>query len=86
MAEQTVINATAFPLAGDVMCPPRQHRISLRIHNPAGNAAVTITYPSGFVVPVAAGASLYETVNCPQGEWKATGTGGETLRWEEVFV
>lgn len=82
----TVVNATAFPLPDNVMCPPRTFRLALRIHNPAGNGTVTITYPSGFVVPLAAGASLYETVNCPQGKWLATGTNGQTLRWEETFI
>lgn len=80
------INATAFPLAGDVMCPARGYRKALRVRNPAGNDDVTITYPSGFVEVLGAGDRLRETSNCPQGVFLATGTSTQTLLWEEEYV
>lgn len=80
------INATVFPLPGNVMCPPRGYRSSIRARNPVGNDDVTITYPSGYVEVLAGGERLRETANCPQGAFSATGTAGQILLWEEEYV
>lgn len=82
----TAVNSTVFPLAGNVMCPARGSRSGLRVYNPAANAAVTITYPSGFVLVLQPGQSLQELTRCPQGIFLVTGTAGQTLNWEEEYV
>lgn len=94
---QTVnANASAFPLASNVLFPARATRYSLRCYNPTTNGAVTITYPSGFQIVLQPGGSLWETgglgpqaaassSRVPIGQILATGTSTQTVQCEEIY-
>lgn len=93
-AQVTAINSTAFPLPGNVLFPARTERKALRCQNPKTNDAATITYPSGFVMVLEPGGTLWETnigvavpnVGIgPNGAILSTGTAGQTLKCEDTY-
>jgi hypothetical protein len=85
-ADTASANVAVFPLAsGNQLFPTRNNRLSLKCFNPTTNAAVVVTYASGYAITMAPGASLWETIRPPQGKITATGTAGQTLACEDFY-
>lgn len=86
LADTVNVSNAAFPLPNtNQVFPARSSRLSLKCYNPPGNAAVTVTYQSGYVFAMVPGASLWETSRVPSGKISATGTATQVLSCEEVY-
>jgi hypothetical protein len=87
LADTYAVNTTAFPLpTTNQLFPARSNRMSLKCVNPSSNAAVTIGYASGFSFVMAPGATLWEISRVPQGKITATGTAGQIIPCEEMYL
>lgn len=86
LADTLASSNLPFPLANsNQVFPARSNRLSLKCYNPPANAAVVVTYASGYVFTMAPGASLWETVRPPSGKVSATGTAAQILSCEELY-
>lgn len=86
LADTVNVSNVAFPLPNtNQVFQARSNRLSLKCYNPVGNAAVTVTYQSGFVFTMVPGASLWETSRVPSAKISATGTAGQILSCEEIY-
>lgn len=86
LADTINVSNVAFPLPNtNQVFPARSNRLSLKCFNPSSNAAVAVTYQSGFTFTMSPGASLWETSRVPSGKISATGTAGNVLSCEEIY-
>jgi len=86
LADTLASSNLPFPLASsNQVFPARSNRLSLKCYNPTTNAAVVVTYASGYTFTMAPGASLWETSRVPSGKISATGTAAQILSCEELY-
>lgn len=86
LADTLASSNLPFPLANtNQVFPARSNRLSLKCFNPTTNAAVVVTYASGYTFTMAPGASLWETSRAPSGKVSATGTAAQILSCEELY-
>lgn len=86
LADTLASSNLPFPLAnGNQVFPARSNRLALKCFNPTTNAAVAVTYGSGFAFTMAPGGALWETARVPSGKISATGTAAQILYCEELY-
>ena len=95
VAQQATVtaNSTAFPLSSNILFPARASgRLKLECYNATTNAAVTITFASGFSFVIQPG-GYYSSVapsnlrgRVTDGIITATGTAAQTIACEDNYL
>lgn len=86
------VNAGTFPLPGNQLFPARGNgRRRIELYNPPTNHAVTVTFASTYYVVLQPGATYARAAEANyrssfDGAISATGTAGETVQAEDIYI